>query len=411
MSLIRPLPAWLPIEEFTAEVVTPPLGGLTVGELSELSASSPYSFIRVAAAGIDSAEGGHPDGHPASAANPAAGSARLAEMIVDGIFERIPGRSYFVYEVLSGSHRAVGLVGEVDVAGYTDGRILRHESTRAATEELLVGLLDELRIHADPIALAYKRDRKLETIIERVMVDDPVRHFTTTMSTPGRAAEVRICHQRVWLLDEPTSAVVDACVAEIDRLYITDGHHRMAAAASSKRSLDSGAGVLAVLYSDDALTVLPFDRVVVSDLMPLEIVAGVAADLPDMTRLDLTDVWEPTEPGDVTMVVGGVAYKVRLADTNPQDPVRSLDVSRLQDQILAPVFGIEDPTTDPRLRYIAGEGLRPSRIVPEETAFLLHATTVKAVMDVADAELVMPPKSTWFEPKAWGGLFLRRFED
>ncbi len=407
--MIGPVPIWLPAAELAAEVVTPPLGGMTVDELSELSTTSPHSFIHVTAAGIDSVHGG-PAAYSATAAMPATGATRLAEMLSEGVFERIEGRNYFVYEVLSGAHRAVGVVCEVALDGYTDGRVLRHERTRVATEELLVGFLDALRVHADPVALAYRRDRDIESLIEHVMVADPVRHFTSTMRLPGVPGE-RTCHQRVWAVPPGQADELQRLVDGLGHLYITDGHHRFAAATRSEAVRTAGVGVLTVLYADDGLTVLPFDRVVATELSEADIVAGVAAAGVAIEKLEADGEWDPDRAGIATMVCGAAAYRITFSAPVERDPVSRLDVSRLQRQVLAPVFDIGDPTQAACLRYVAGEGVRPPRLDPNEVAFLLHPTTVDEVIAVAEAGLVMPPKSTWFEPKAWGGLFLRRFED
>lgn len=407
MTLVRPLAACLPTPERVADVVTPPLGGLTVGEWMRLAEGNPYSFIHVIRTEVDTDAGGPV---PGADLGPS-GRQRLATMLEEGTLRRADRPAFYVYSIEDGDHIGVGVVAEVDVTDYPAGRIKRHELTRTATEELLVDHLHRVGAHSDPVALTYRADRAVAEIVSDVMSGRrPDLDFSA----------VRDVRQRVWVIDD--AATVTALADRFDAvgaLYVTDGHHRCAAAArhalGRRRANPHHRGdedynyVLASLFPDDQLTLLEFNRCVAIDVGDAEV--GAIGEVLDVVRLSPEDDPRPQRKGQFGLIAGTASYRLTIpTDLVPEDVYASLDVVMLQRFVLGPVLGIEDPRTDPRLRYVAGGSTPVAAAHGASVCFLLHPTSVDEVMAVADAGLVMPPKSTWFEPKVWGGLFVAPLE-
>jgi len=408
VSLVRPFAAHLPAPAYASAVVSPPLGRLTTREWLELSEGNPHSYLHVIRTEVDTEEGGA-DQH----LEHTSGRLRLLQLIDTGVFLPPSRPAFYVYGIDEGDIHAVGIVAEVDVAGYTDGRILRHEHTRTATEDLLLSHLRLVGAHSDPVALTYRSDAALEAVVAGLRLRPPDLAF---QAVDGAG-------QQVWVVDDPTHvALLQERLDAIDTLYITDGHHRCAAAlryAEGRRRENTGHRgdepynfVLAALFGETELRLREFNRCVRSDdTTPDEIVAALGRTV----RLDAVSSPEAARPhraGEAGLVTGGCGYRFTLppaaAGANPAD---ALDASRLQTGVLGPVFGITDPRTDRRLHYVAGgESVHPAHHHCV-ACFLLHPTTVTDVMRVADAGLVMPPKSTWFEPKVRGGLFVTLLDE
>ncbi len=407
MSLVRPFQAYLPNPELVGAVATPPLGGLTARQWMKLSQDNPHSFLHVIRSEIDSVQGGPDPSIPQSL-----GRTRLNEMIEEGVLGAGPPDAFYVYGIDDGAHVAVGIVAQVNVDGYVDGRVRRHEHTRQSTEQLLLDHLERVGAQSDPVALTFPADDEIERLIAAARVGEPTLDFVVDDGT----------HQRVWTIDDPDT------VARLQRrlsrsvLYITDGHHRCAAAVRhAERCRSDGAPpggdqdyFVAVLYPERELTLHEFNRCVAdTGMSAAEIVAAVGAvvELEGAVPADAVGS-RPVRTGQIGMVLGGQAWRFALpAPEGVGDVASALDVVRLQETVLGPVFDIGDPRTDPRLRYVAGgTPTGPDSLRPEsmgcDVCFLMYPTPLEDVMRIADAGLVMPPKSTWFEPKAWGGIFV-----
>lgn len=405
MSLIRPFAAWLPAPEHAAAVASPPLGELTTEQWFAHSHDNPLSFLHVVRTEIDTEAGAAPSTSPTS------GRSRLHEMISEGVMVAPSERAYYVYRLEDGHHATTGLVAEVHVSGYADGRIKRHEHTRASTEELLVGHLRRVGAHSDPVGLTHIDDDRLAGIVAGVCREQPPH---AAFVTPGGQRHT------VWVIDDP--ATIDDIQDRLDRLpalYITDGHHRCAAtlryaeeraiADADHEGSEDYHYLLAALFPQSELRILGFNRCV-GDLgmSPDAIVETVGR----LVRLE-TDRVEAAalQPGEVAMVTGGRRYRCVLPPPRTGGVFGNLDVVRLQEAVLGPAFGIVDPRMDHRLRYVAGG--KPA--VPAEhgceVCFVMHPTSIRDVMHIADQGEVMPPKSTWFEPKVWGGLFVALLQD
>lgn len=399
MSVIRPFVAWLPVQEYAADVVCPPLGEMTTTEWLAMSHDNPHSFLNVIRTEVDTESGEHdPDFYSKS------GRERLDAMVEEGVLRPVDRPAFYVYRIATADHSATALVAAVHVAAYRDGLVVRHEHTRRATEELIVAHLQRIQAHSDPVALAHEPDSMLKELVTAVVERlEPALDFRTLAGS----------RQSVWIVtDRDTSAAIQARVDGIDRFYITDGHHRCAAAARFAALRDAagptGTGAegyhyfLAALYAEDDLELRAFHRCVREvALTPEQVVASVGS-VVDLRRAGSAS---PPGPGEVVLVTGGERYRFDLPGVDVAGPHEQLDVVRLQRHILGPVFGITDPRDDPRLHYVGAAMPHPDDHGCV-ACFLLHPTSVAAVMGVADAGLVMPPKSTWFEPKVWGGLFV-----
>ncbi len=405
MSLVRPFGAWLPASDVAAAVASPPLGQLTTREWFALSQGNPHSFLHVIRTEIDSEAGG-----PDPALHETSGRRRLEEMMRDRLLVRPAARAYYVYRIEDAGRTATGLIAEVHVAGYADGRIKRHELTRESTEELLVAHLRRVGAHSDPVALTHADDDELAAIIATVCeTRAPYADFTA--GGMGHS---------VWVVAD--AATVDSIQVRLDRLhalYITDGHHRCAAGLryAEERALSDPEHegtedyhyLLAALYPESELRLLEFNRcVAVHDVPRVELIARIGA-VVDLQPVDGDP--RPQRHGEVGLVAGERRFRFLLPPAGDGDVFGGLDVVRLQNAVLGPALGITQPRTDPRLHYVAGG----RRVDPADhgcaACFLMYPTPIGDVMRIADGGRVMPPKSTWFEPKVWGGLFVALLDD
>ena len=331
----------------------------------------------------------------------------LRRMLRDGVFRPGPSPGFAWYRLVSGDHVQTGLVAEVAVAEYDRGRIVRHEHTRADREEQIAAYQQAVAVDGGPVALALSGDHGLDAL-ERAgtsgpphvwfTADDGVEHAVWTVSDPDQIAGIR-----------------DA-VQAVDRLYITDGHHRFAAAsrvAAARRAAggdpdDPDQWLLAAMFPADELRILPFHRAVQRphDSTTDEILAEVAA------RVDVTSLAAPTapaQPGEFVMWLDECWHRLRVTTVRSRHPLESLEVSRLQRHVLEPVFSVHEPRIDPRLTYVSGG---PDAVASHcdrrgAVGFMVRPTSMAQLMAVADADLAMPPKSTLFWPKTHAGVVVR----
>lgn len=407
--LIRPFAGYVPRADLIEEVVAPPVANITTARYEQLVADHPQSILHLLASAIDSGTGG---GDTRMFDQRAA--ARLREMIADGVLEAHPVAFYIlVIETEEAAH--TGIVCEVDTAGLDDGRIKRHENTRADTEQLIVDHLTIVGAHTDPVAMTYRAHPELADAISEIIAGrEPLRRFTADDGSV----------QSMWAVaDAPTVRHLEMLVAAIPALYITDGHHRTAAAARlAKRRAAANPDhigsepynyLLTVLFAESELTLHGYNRSV-NDLGGVD-AATVLDRIREVGEVEEISVaWaeeaRPRSSGVVAMLLDGRWYRVTFRPEKvPPDARGSLDAALLQDLILGPVLGISDARRDHRLQYVPGPaGLAELEHHEAAVGFALHAATVSDVMAVADEGAVMPPKSTWFAPKVMTGLVVRR---
>ncbi|WP_322150204.1 DUF1015 domain-containing protein [Paratractidigestivibacter sp.] len=401
-----------PNPEHAAEFASLPYDVFDRKEAAEFVAKNPKSFLA-----IDRPETAFEPGHDMYADDVYTAARRiLEERAADGTLMRDPNKCYYLYRLEQGGRSQTGIVAACSLDDYMDGTIKRHELTRRDKEDDRVRHIEATGCQTGPIFLAYRDEPALAFLVSSACAAEPLYDFTD-------AEGVR---QTVWRVGRPEA--VEAFELMLGRMpcaYIADGHHRAASAARVCRSMREEAGdsltgeepfnyLLCVLFPASELTVLPYNRVVAD-------ANGLSADeLLDAVRAANFEVGEaqpepvePAEKGQAGMYANGCWRLLTWKGDAERDadPVASLDASRLQNNVLGPVLGIGDPRTDARISFVggnAGAAELERRAGEGGVAFNLYATSVEDLMGVADAGLLMPPKSTWFEPKLRSGLFIRK---
>lgn len=397
MTLIRPFAALRPVRERAADVVAPPYDVLSSAEARERARGRPLSFLHISKAEIDLPG----DTDPHADVVYATAARNLQRMLDEGVLVRDAMPYYYVYRLVMGGHRQTGLVAAASVAAYDSNRIRRHEFTRPDKEDDRVRQIEALNAQTGPVLLACRAEPEVDALLERI---------TGAAPEVDLVADDGIGHA-LWVVRDP--AVIDALTRTFDAmpaLYIADGHHRSAAASrvAAQRG-DTHGTFLTVIFPHDQMQILDYNRVV-RDLAGMSAEQFLARVSAGFDVVPAGEAVRPARPGEFGMYLAGQWYRLTLAaESIPADPVARLDVSLLADRLLAPVLGITDPRRDTRIDFVGGIrglGELERRVDSGEmaVAFALHPTRMEDLMAVADAGEVMPPKSTWFEPKLADGL-------
>lgn len=336
----------------------------------------------------------------------------LWEMVEDGSFVREEQPCYYIYELTMNGRTQTGITACASIDDYAQGIIKKHENTRADKEADRIHHVDSCNAQTGPIFLAYRSNREINDVVEQVKKETALYDFV---------AEDGIRH-RVWVIHKAEDIqTIEAAFASIGEIYIADGHHRAASAvrvgflrreAHPNYSGDEEFNYfLSVLFPDDQLMIMDYNRVV-KDLngMNTETFLEKVQSLFEVSEGSKTQI-RPEKKGEFSMYLEDKWYLCKIKAANQsKDPVGGLDVSLLQELLLAPVLGIGDPKTDKRIDFVGGiRGLQElERRVHTDcaVAFAMYPTSIGELFDVADAGLLMPPKSTWFEPKLRSGLFI-----
>lgn len=336
----------------------------------------------------------------------------LWEMVEDGSFVREEQPCYYIYELTMNGRTQTGITACASIDDYAQGIIKKHENTRADKEADRIHHVDSCNAQTGPIFLAYRSNREINDVVEQVKKETPLYDFV---------AEDGIRH-RVWVIHKAEDIqTIEAAFASIGEIYIADGHHRAASAvrvgflrreAHPNYSGDEEFNYfLSVLFPDDQLMIMDYNRVV-KDLngMNTETFLEKIQSLFEVSEGSESQI-RPEKKGEFSMYLEDKWYLCKIKAVNQsEDPVGGLDVSLLQELLLAPVLGIGDPKTDKRIDFVGGiRGLQElERRVHTDcaVAFAMYPTSIGELFDVADAGLLMPPKSTWFEPKLRSGLFI-----
>ncbi|NNF95664.1 MAG: DUF1015 domain-containing protein [Halobacteria archaeon] len=406
MSLIKPFAGLRPKPEFAADVVAPPYDVLNTEEARQRAAGRPHSFLHISKPEIDLPVGTD----PFETRVYAKGAENLQQMINSGLLIRDQQACYYLYRLIMDTHTQTGLVAVAAVADYDSNRIRKHEFTRPDKEDDRVRQIDALNAQTGPVFLTYRHNAVIDELANRITSTTPVYDLT---------ADDGVRHT-LWLIEDTESieTVTDTFDA-MDCLYIADGHHRSAAAsriAKMRRQEHHLSGEIAadyflsVLFPANQMKILDYNRVV-TDLNGLSI-KDFLTDLREAFGVLVSDTpVKPAQSGEFGMYLDHQWYRLNIkAERIPQaDPVGQLDVSLLQNNLIEPVLGIQDPRRDKRIDFIGGiRGLREleKRVDSGEmqVAFSLYPTRMEDLMAVADANKIMPPKSTWFEPKLADGL-------
>jgi uncharacterized protein (DUF1015 family) len=411
MIRIHPFAALRPPSKFAAEVASDPYDVISTAEARERATGRPRSFLHVVRSEIDLPA--EIDCHAAEVYGKARDN--LQAMIDAGSLVRDPAPGLYLYRQIREGVAQLGLVGCVEAEQYRSGDIRKHEKTRPDKEDDRTRHLLVTACHAEPVFLCFRdRDCGGTTLAARMAADaagDPAFDFVAPDGVQHTG----------WTVADPRP-YLDAFKA-LDLLYIADGHHRSAGAeraATACQTKNAGhtggeeyGRFLAVVFPHDQLRILPYNRVV-KDRNGLSIEAFLDR-LRSLGDVQPAAAGTPPVPGQVFVFVGGSWWSLTFpeASIDRTDPIASLDVSLLQDRVLAPILGIGDPRTDERIEFVGGiRGCREleARAGSEGVAFSMHATSPDELLAVADAGEIMPPKSTWFEPKLRSGLFVHEFE-
>jgi uncharacterized protein (DUF1015 family) len=405
MALVLPFKAVRPQVKYAPQVAALPYDVMTREEGRMAVAGRPLSFMHVEKSEIDVPDGTRPD-NPVIYETAKRNFARMRE---EGILIQDPSPCYYIYRQKMGSHVQTGIVGVMSAAEYDEGKIKKHELTRQDKEDDRIRHVDQVNAQTGPVFISYRTRPGLNEIVAKITAGRPEYEFT---------AEDGVVHTAWVVADQARMDAIRSEFDQVDALYIADGHHRAAAGATiaRKRRKPSQAqesdGVLAVFFPHDQLKVMDYNRAV-KDLRGLSAEQFLEKISSSFIVTKGFAAKSPQRLHDFGMYLGGAWYCLTIKEGayDAKDPVASLDAAILQDHLLAPVLGIADPRTDDRIKFIGGiRGMAElEKLVDQDgfaVAFSLHPTTMEQIMNVADAGAIMPPKSTWFEPKLRSGLFV-----
>jgi uncharacterized protein (DUF1015 family) len=407
LSLVRPFAALHCVADRAADVIAPPYDVVTTAEARERTEGRPWSFLHVSKPEIDLGPGADPH----SGAAYAKAAENLMRMVRAGVLVRDAAPAYYAYRIAAGEHVQTGLVAVASIAAYETNRIRRHEHTRPDKEDDRVRHMEALNAQTGPVLVAYPTAPQLDALIGEAATGAP--DIDGNLDDGARHSLWRIG-------DAPRIARATALADALPALYIADGHHRSAAAArvaaarrreGVPRADDaSHEWFLVVAFPHHALRILDYNRVV-RDLGGLTPDAFLARLRPAFEVAESGTPVRPGRHGEFGLYVGGRWQRLALRSdlAHPSDPVQRLDVSLLTEHVLAPILGIGDIRLDPRVDFVGGgRGLAElERRIDSgamAAAFSLYPTRMEDLMAIADAGGVMPPKSTWFDPKLADGL-------
>lgn len=411
MATIRPFMGIRPNPDFAAAVAALPYDVMNSDEARSMTTGNPYSFLHIDKAEIDLPP--ETDHHSPAVYEKA--KENLERMISEGVFTQDLLPNLYIYRLTMNGKSQTGLVACTSIDEYLDGTIKKHELTRADKETDRIRHVDALNANTGPIFLAYQGQEMIQSMIDGwICAHTPIYDFI---------AEDGIGHT-VWMMDSDTEiGLLVSAFQDVANFYIADGHHRNASAAKVglQRRKEKGAFdgteefnfYLSVLFPAQELQIFDYNRVV-QDLNghTLEEFLEKLSENFQVLPYEGQGQYKPDEAHKFGMYLDGkwLVLTTKTASV-PNDPVLGLDVSLLQNLLLAPILNIGDPRTDQRIDFVGGiRGLKEleRRVDSGEmaVAFSLFPTSMQELMDVADSGLTMPPKSTWFEPKLRSGLFL-----
>ena len=418
MAVVKPFRCIRPVPEKAAEAAALPYDVYSEEEARKEVAGKPFSFLNIARPETQFPEGTDPYGEEVYRK---AGEL-LKQRLRDGIYVEDPSPAYYIYELTMDGRSQTGIVGCSAVDDYLNGVVKKHENTREEKELDRIRHVDVLNAQTGPIFLAYRASEAIGREVERAKQNPPLYDFT---------AEDGVRH-RVWEISgKEETEKLETLFGGIGASYIADGHHRAASAVKvclKRRAENPGYTgeepfnyFLSVLFPHDQLRILPYYRVVTdwNGLTEEELLREVRKNF-QVEKAGERGIspFQPEKKGQFGMLMGDSWYRLtvksEILKRVKDDPVGRLDVSLLQNYLLAPVLDIADPRISSRIDFVGGiRGLKELERRTEEDmalAFSLYPTSVEELFQVADAGLLMPPKSTWFEPKLRSGLFIHRLE-
>lgn len=407
MAIIHPFKAVRPVPERAKEVACVPYDVINTEEARALAEGKPMSFLHVIRPEIDLPE--EVDEHDASVYEK--GAENLRNFVASDATRQEEKPALYVYRLVMEGRPQTGLFGCVAVEEYDNDVILKHEKTRPAKEEDRTKHILAQRAHAEPVMLTYRGSDAIDAQVEAAQETDPLYDFE---------AEDGVRHT-IWKITDPSTFVEH--FEEVDHLYVADGHHRCKAASRAAEALRSSRLAEtkaefeffpAVLFPMDEMRILAYNRIV------RELPVTPEAFLDTLkSKYDIqvaSGQQTPDRPGVVCLYLAGEWHTMTLPAPADETIVHGLDVARLSEYLLEPELGITDPRRDPNLDFVGGiRGTAElERLVDDgkaELAVSMYPTSVEELLSVSDAGLLMPPKSTWFEPKLRSGLLVHVFDE
>ena len=400
MATLKPFPALRPKPELAARICELPYDVMSSEEAREMAAGNPFSFLHVSKPEIDLPTG--TDLY--SSAVYAKGKENFAKLIADGALYQENQPCFYLYRQIMGGHAQIGLVAAASCQEYLDGIIKKHEFTRPDKEDDRVRHIETLNSQTGPVFLTYKAVAAMDEFVTQRTANAPDVDFTGTDGVRHTSWTVR---------DAAGIGFISEQFARIPFLYIADGHHRSAAAGrvfTARQGQGHSSGFLTVIFPHNQMQILPYNRVL-KDLNGLTAEA-LLAQLDALFLISSAGTPKPTRKHELGFFFGGqwrtLHFRPQFAAAN--DPIERLDVTLLQKLVLDPIFGINDPRTSKRINFVGGiRGTAElERLVNSgdyACAFSMFPTSIVDLMEIADADGIMPPKSTWFEPKLRDAMF------
>ena len=397
---IKPFAALRPDPELAGSICELPYDVMSSAEARELAAGNPLSFLHASKPEIDLP----PETDLYDPIVYAKGKQNFSELLAEGALRQDAQRHFYLYRQIMGKHRQVGLVAVASCEEYLKGTIKKHELTRPDKEDDRVRHIETLNAQTGPVFLVYRAVRELDELIQKTLAGKPEIDFT---------AKDNVRHTAWTITHASDIDFITSAFAHIPSLYIADGHHRSAAAArvfQKRQGAGESGWFLAVIFPHDQVQILPYNRVLrdLNGQSPKELLNKL------QSVFDIADrgAPHPTRKHELGFYFEGtwrtLTFQLRLTAT--KDPTEQLDVALLQRHVLAPVFGIDDPRTSKRINFVGGirGPAELEKLVNNgeaACAFSMFPTSIEDLMAIADAGGIMPPKSTWFEPKLRDGMF------
>ncbi|MEM6279664.1 MAG: DUF1015 family protein [Verrucomicrobiota bacterium] len=408
---VKAFPSLVPATGKAESIASVPYDVVNTVEARDLAGDNPYSFLRVVRAEIEFPDGTNPYGDEIYARS----KANLDKLQSEGLLVREPVPCVYLYRQIMNGHAQVGITLACHIEDYENDIIKKHEKTRQVKEDDRTKLTDTLSANTGPVFLTYEDVDGIDSFVESWIANhEPAIDFVDDVSV----------QHTVWRVEQNDASPILDGFGNVPVSYVADGHHRSASAARVGRERreanpnhtgeENYNWFLAVLFPASQLNILPYNRVV-KDLNGLS-TDGFLQSLNERFRLDSNGEKSPGAPGSLCVYLDGQWHSLNWEEVDSENPIDRLDVSVLQDKVLTPLLDIADPRTSDRIDFIGGirgTAELEKRVDSGEwaAAFSMFPTTVQQLIDIADAGEIMPPKSTWFEPKLRSGLFVYTLDD
>lgn len=409
MIKIYPFKALIPPADQAAEVASEPYDVISTAEARERAAGKPNSYLHVVRSEIDLPE----DTNPYDASVYQTALKNLDSLVAGGVLVEDETPGIYLYQQIFEGRPQIGVVCCYDVEQYRSDDIKKHEKTRPDKEDDRTRHMTVCSAHAEPVFLTFQDHPGIQQLIEADSAGEPIFDFVASDGVAHTA----------WRVSDPQAYVT--AFGEVESAYIADGHHRTAGgerAATERQNANSNHTgdeeynrVMSVMFPANQLRILAYNRVV-KDLNGLS-VSDLVDQLAGVGTVERTDCPVPENAGTVCVYAGDGWHRVTFDSDSidHSDPINSLDVALLQSRVLEPILGVGDPRTDKRIGFVGG--IRGTDELEKRVdsgdvavAFSMYPTSIEQLINVSDEGHVMPPKSTWFEPKLRSGLFVHRFE-